>query len=104
MPSSSLHEPALPDERGLGLDAPPSVVDGLGGEVVAVVAPVALCIGATVGLVRALNPDGGAGGGGGVYWAAAAYREDVSVGGSGGRRGTPRGGVNGPDARAPDPF
>ena len=73
---SSLHEPALDDERGLTAP-PPSVIDGLGGEVVAVVAPVSLCIGATVALVRAINPDGG-GGGAGVYWAAAAYREDVS--------------------------
>jgi hypothetical protein len=38
--------------------APPSIIDGLGHEVLAVVAPVAVCIGATVCLVRVLNPDG----------------------------------------------
>lgn len=67
---------------------PPSILDGLGHEVVAVVAPVSLCIAATVALVRTLNPDGGAGGAG-IYWASAAYQEQV--GGGGGRSGAHRG-------------
>jgi hypothetical protein len=71
--------------------APPSIIDGLGHEVLAVVAPVAVCIGATVCLVRVLNPDG-AGSGAGVYWAAAAYKEDVGL-----REGR-RGGGGGGDA------